>query len=75
MLFRSTGSRLELGANEGKLAVARVALARRPGSAKTAVTVGGKAVGHRVEADGARLVVVLEREREVTADAPLVVTA
>src|SRR5207244_123391 len=56
----ATGMRLELGPKEGRLAVARVALAHRPGSAQTAVTIGGKGVRHRAEADGARLVVVLE---------------
>jgi hypothetical protein len=71
----ATGQRLELAPKEGGLRVARVALALRPGSAKTAVTVGGTGVGHRTEADGTQRVFVLEREVEATADAPLVVTA
>jgi len=71
----ATGQRLELAPKEGRLTVARVALALRPGSAKTAVTIGATGVGHRTEADGAQRVFVLEREVEATADAPLVVTA
>ena len=71
----ATGQRLELAPKEGGLRVARVALALRPGSAKTAVTIGGTGVGHRTEADGTQRVFVLEREVEATADAPLVVTA
>ncbi len=71
----ATGVRFELGPQEGRLVVARVALARRPGSARTSVTIGGQGVNHRAEGDRARLVVVLDREVEVTGDAPLVVTA